>query len=63
MQDSHNGFLVPVKSVHALVEAMLRFVNLPGLSTQMGLRSREMAKLKFDVHTVNAVMLREMGIE
>lgn len=63
VQDSHNGFLVPVKSVHALVEAMLRFVNLPGLSTQMGLRSREMAKLKFDVHTVNAVMLREMGIE
>ena len=28
----------------------------------MGLRARQVAEDKYDVHKVNAVMLREMGI-
>lgn len=60
--DGDNGFLVPVKSVDALVEAMLRFVHDPELAQRMGRRSREIAEEKYDVHKVNAVMLREMGI-
>lgn len=55
-----NGFLVPVKSVPALVEAMLRLIEDPGLAVRMGQRSRQIAEEKYDVHKVNAVMLREM---
>ena len=57
-----NGFLVPVQSVDALVQAMLEFIEDPALATRMGKRSREFAEEKYDVHKVNAVMLREMGI-
>jgi glycosyltransferase involved in cell wall biosynthesis len=60
--DGENGFLVPVKSVGALVEAMQRFIDNPDLAAEMGKRSREIAKEKYDVHKVNRVMLRDMGI-
>ena len=60
--EGENGFLVPVKSVDALVEAMQKFVDDPELAIRMGRRSREIAEEKYDVHKVNAVMLREMGI-
>lgn len=57
-----NGFLVPVKSVEALVAAMERLIARPELIARMGQRSREIAVAKYDVKAVNAVMLREMGI-
>ncbi|MDI1300850.1 MAG: glycosyltransferase family 4 protein [bacterium] len=57
-----NGFLVPVKSVDALVAAMERLINEPELIARMGQRSRRIAEEKYDVNAVNAVMLREMGI-
>jgi glycosyltransferase involved in cell wall biosynthesis len=60
--DGENGFLVPVKSVGALVEAMQRFIDNPDLAAEMGKRSREIAEEKYDVHKVNRVMLRDMGI-
>ena len=60
--EGENGFLVPVKSVDALVEAMQRFIDNPDLAAQMGQRSRQIAEDKYDVHKVNAVMLREMGL-
>ena len=60
--EGENGFLVPVKSVDALVEAMQRFIDNPDLAAKMGQRSRQIAEDKYDVHKVNAVMLREMGI-
>jgi glycosyltransferase involved in cell wall biosynthesis len=60
--DGENGFLVPVKSVSGLVEAMRRFIENPDLAAAMGKRSREIAEEKYDVHKVNEVMLREMGI-
>lgn len=61
--DGDNGFLVPVKSVDALESAMLKFIENPPLIARMGARSRQLAEEKYDVHKVNAVMLREMGIE
>jgi len=61
--DGENGFLVPVKSVDALVDAMTRFIEDPDLAVRMGKRSREIAEEKYDVHKVNAVMLKEMGIK
>nr|WP_206202365.1 glycosyltransferase family 4 protein [Thermomonas mangrovi] len=60
--DGENGFLVPVGSVDALVESMVKFIGDPALAPRMGERSRGIAEEKYDVHKVNAVMLREMGI-
>jgi glycosyltransferase involved in cell wall biosynthesis len=60
--DGENGFLVPVRSVDSLVDAMKKFIDDPELAERMGRRSREIAEEKYDVHKVNAVMLREMGI-
>ena len=57
-----NGFLVPVRDVEALAEAMLKFVENPELVALMGQRSRKIAEEKYDVHKVNAVMLREMDM-
>lgn len=60
--DGDNGFLVPVRDPQALAQAMLRFINQPELIARMGVRSRQMAEEKFDVHKVNARLLQEMGL-
>lgn len=57
-----NGYLVPVKAVDELVKAMERFILEPDLINQMGIRSREIAVEKYDVHKVNEQMLECMGI-
>lgn len=57
-----NGYLVEVKSVDDLVKSMQYFIEDPKLIVLMGQRSREIALNKYDVHQVNAHMLREMGI-
>jgi len=60
--DGDNGFLVPVKDSDALAQAMLRFIEQPELIAQMGQRSRAIAEEKYDVHKVNAEMLKGMGL-
>lgn len=62
VMNGENGFLVPVKSIDALAQAMRRFIDSPRLIESMGRRSREIAEEKYDVHKVNAVMLDAMGI-
>lgn len=57
-----NGFLVPVKSVDRLVEAMEKFILDPSLIEMMGKASRQIAENKFDVHAVNNFMLEEIGL-
>jgi glycosyltransferase involved in cell wall biosynthesis len=57
-----NGYLVPVKSVEALVSAIEIFLQEPELVRRMGLRGRKLAEAKYDVHKVNAIMMHEMGI-
>ncbi|NAR88838.1 glycosyltransferase [Acinetobacter haemolyticus] len=57
-----NGFLVEVKSVNSLMNAMQEFINNPALIEQMGQRSREIALNKYDVHQVNRYMMQEMGL-
>lgn len=57
-----NGYLVGVKSVDDLVHSMQYFLEDPKLIEFMGQRSREIALNIYDVHQVNAHMLREMGI-
>lgn len=61
--DGDNGFLIPVQSVPALADAIARFITEPRLAERMGRRSRQIAEEKYDVRKVNAVMLREMGID
>lgn len=58
-----NGFLVPVRSVDALVRAMVQFIEQPDLIAQMAVESRRIAEQKYDVHAVNAMMLSEMSVE
>lgn len=60
--DNDNGFLVPVKSVEALVVAMKKLIDDPDLIEKMGQRSRAIAEEKYDVHKVNDSMLKAMGI-
>ena len=62
VKHGYNGSLVQVKDVNALAGAMERFISDPLLIVTMGKRSRELAEEKFDVHAVNAVMLRAMGV-
>jgi glycosyltransferase involved in cell wall biosynthesis len=57
-----NGYLVPVKRADKLAEAMERFIENPGLCQAMGAMSRQIAEEKYDVHKVNAFLLREMGL-
>ena len=60
--DGKNGFLVPAFDVEKLAEKMIFFVENPDQIKPMGLVSRRMAEEKFDVHKVNANMLKIMGL-
>lgn len=62
VREGENGFLVPIRNARALAAAMQRFLDDPTLIATMGQRSREIAEEKYDVHRVNAVMLKEMGL-
>jgi glycosyltransferase involved in cell wall biosynthesis len=58
-----NGFLVPVRDAPALAQAMERFLIDPGLAVRMGQRSREIAVERFDVNSVNALLLASMALD
>lgn len=58
-----NGFLIPVKDSLAIYNKMIQFIEDKPLTEVMGAKSREIAEQKFDVHKVNDVMLKEMGIK
>lgn len=57
-----NGILIPRRNAEALAEAMRFFIENPEQITTMGRASRQYAKDRYDVHKVNAIMLREMGL-
>ena len=61
--DGVNGFLVSPRSVDALVAAMEKLILTPELVGSMSCASHQLAVDDFDVHKVNAVMLREMGVQ
>jgi glycosyltransferase involved in cell wall biosynthesis len=62
VMNGENGFLVRVRDADALVNAMLFFVEKPGLAESMSKRSRKIAEEKFDVHKVNTVILNAMDL-
>ena len=53
-----NGFLVPARDSFALFQAMLRFIDNPGLITLMCVESRKIAEVHFDAHQFNARLLK-----
>lgn len=61
--EGDNGYLIPVRDVDALEGAMQAFIDSPALVQTMGRRSYEIAKDRYDVHKVNAVMLKSMEIK
>jgi glycosyltransferase involved in cell wall biosynthesis len=62
VRHGRNGFLVPVGDAPALASALERFILSPWLIEEMGGESRRIAVEKYDVHRVNAIILREMGL-
>lgn len=60
--DGDNGYLVSVQDVAELADAMMKLIESPDRIATMGARSRQVAEEKYDVHKVNAVMLKEMGL-
>lgn len=60
--DGFNGYLVPVKAVEELANAMECFIVNPELIIELGKASRQLVEEKFDVHAVNRTMLNEMGL-
>lgn len=62
VQQGRNGWLVPVKSVEELAQAMEKMVQDPSLAVSMGTQSRQIVEEKYDVHKVNQHMLKEMGL-
>lgn len=61
--DGLNGFMVPVRDSRALAEAMLRFVEDPGLIPAMGAESRRIAERDFDVRNVNQMLFDAMEFD
>jgi glycosyltransferase involved in cell wall biosynthesis len=60
--EGKNGFLVPPRNVDALGKAMERFISTPEIIETMGGESRKFAEMKYDVHKVNYVIMRTMGL-
>jgi hypothetical protein len=52
-----------VQDAKALFQVMKRFIDHPDLQRTMGVRSRQLAEEKYDVHKVNSVMLAAMGLK
>jgi len=59
---NYNGYLVSIKSIDELADAMCQFIEDPKLYEQMGKASRRVALEKYDVEKVNEYMISEMGL-
>ncbi|WMN16075.1 glycosyltransferase family 4 protein [Pseudomonas piscis] len=62
VEEGVNGFLVEPRDISKLAIAMERLINSGSLREQMGQASRELAVRKYDVHQVNAAMIRAMKL-
>lgn len=62
VQDGVNGFLVPVGDSLSLEKAMEKFILNRAIIHDFGLKSREVAENKYDVHKVNKVIIEAMEI-
>ena len=60
--DGRNGFLVRPNDANSLRLAMQKFIDNPGLISDMGRQSRQMAEERFDVSEINRGIIRAMGL-
>lgn len=60
--NGENGWLVEKANVEQLAERMIWFIENPNQWSVMGNKSHIMANEKFDVHKVNAEILKIMGL-
>ena len=60
--DGVNGWLVPVRDVDAIVDAMERILDQPEKTVQMAAASRHLAEEIYDVHKINRKIGQTMGI-
>ena len=63
VENGVNGYLVPVKDVGAIVEAMEKIIALPDITAEMAKNARRIAEEKYDVNKVNLTIRKTMGIE
>nr|WP_105432687.1 MULTISPECIES: glycosyltransferase family 4 protein [Neorhizobium] len=62
VEPGENGFLVEPRDHVSLAQAMATLAGQPDLGERMGRRSRELAEAKFDVHTINRVLLGHLQL-
>jgi len=60
--EGENGYLVPKQDAKALAERMIWFIENSQKRGGMGIKSRELAEQKYDVHKVNAELMEIMGL-
>ena len=61
--DGVNGYLVPVKDVDAIVEAMEKMLGDPEKTAAMAAQARRICEDRYDVRKVNRTIRQTMGIE
>lgn len=60
--DGINGYLVPVKDVSAITDAMEKIIADPQMTAQMAQTARRIAEEKYDVHKVNETIRKTMNL-
>ncbi|MFO0827465.1 MAG: glycosyltransferase family 4 protein [Phycisphaerales bacterium] len=60
--EGENGYLVPVRDAKALADACIELCQKPELFQRLGARSRAYAESRFDSRTVNAQILKALGL-
>ena len=55
--DGETGFIVPIRNVERLAERMKRLVDDHALRSEMGQKSYDFCKDKYDVKSVNAALI------
>jgi glycosyltransferase involved in cell wall biosynthesis len=63
VEEGVNGFLVPVRDSRALAEAMIRFVEEPGLIPVMGKQSRRIAERDFNIVAINETIVAAIDLD
>lgn len=60
--DGVNGYLVPVKDVDAIVNAMEKMLDYPAKTAQMAAEARRICEDRYDVRKVNGIICKTMGV-
>jgi len=60
--NGRNGLLVPPRDSESLAAAIERLIEEPVLRAQMGARSLELCRAKYDVNEVNTALLEHLGL-